>query len=452
LFIASRQPLCKDVDNNNWLDDTSDGPVSAVLVYEDDSREVLPGSAWVVVTDPAYAPQTLNVVSVWDDVYNTWLENFGLRPDVYRNGAYNTDYKPHFATDVFPTLNAAHMQRWNTNLPDQAIKGHERISALGEGKPNFDVMKYIRNPDGTQKDIGSPLMPLSLGDANQSFLTVSKQQYFFLQQWAKGLAQSASPDVLGPGEQLDKNILVNCLGGRFSPGIEMTFIVRDPNLFNAEWKNPATGPFRVNADALDYSSARKDAAFLGVGYTPFRNARVQPGDLCKFMAIPWHTDYNSCATHTPAPNPGGAITEHNLYSGDVNTQLFWSWPSQRPVAVYTFQDLSANEGDLQSTMQRFSVRGPGTAATEHVDNPGCPPGSGFDAKALNVGRYQDRRDMLMNWQRIGIVIQGPAIDGYPEHFDPNYYLEVQSLFEHDYSNLVVIWPNSVDDEAYPARN
>ncbi|WP_208139618.1 hypothetical protein, partial [Shewanella algae] len=42
----------------------------------------------------------------------------------------------------------------------------------------------------------------------------------------------------------------------------------------------------------------------------------------------WHTDYNSCATHTPAPNPGGVITESNIYGGNINTSLFWSWPAQ----------------------------------------------------------------------------------------------------------------------------
>lgn len=445
------QLLCTDVDNDNWLDDASDGPVTAVLVFDDGSKRAIEGSAWVVVTDPAFAPQTLNVVKLWDDIYNTWLENFNLQPDIFSNGKYNPDYKPYFPDDVFPTLNAAHMQMWNTNLPEQAIAAHQRIKALTEQKPPFNIMMFIRNPDGSQNFTGAPLMPLSLGDANQAFLTVSRQQYFFMQQWSNGMSVGAKARPLGAGEQLDKTILVNCLGGRFSPGIDLTFIVRDTNLYNADWNNPAIGPFRINAEALDYSKASKNTPFLGVGYIPLRTNPVQPGDLCKFMAIPWHTDYNSCATHTPSPNPGGKLTEQNVYSGTVNTTLFWSWPAQRPVAVYTFQDLEANNGNLQATQQRYSVRGEGTAAVDGMDNKDCGP-DGFDPAAANVGRYQNRKNFLSAWMNIGTVIQGPAIDGYAEGFDPDYYLEVESLFEKDESNLVVFWPNVVDDEVHPPKN
>jgi hypothetical protein len=65
--------------------------------------------------------------------------------------------------------------------------------------------------------------------------------------------------------------------------------------------------------------------FLTEGYVPLRKSDlpdVEPGDTSKFMSVPWHTDYNSCATHNPDPNPVN------------NTTLFWSWPAQRPVAVH----------------------------------------------------------------------------------------------------------------------
>lgn len=458
------QSLCKDVDNDNWLDDTGDGPVTAVLVFEDGTQQAIEGSAWVVSTDPAYAPQTLNAVSLWDDVYNTWLENSNLRPDIYANGGYNSSYQPYFEDDVFPTLNAAHMQMWNTNLPSNAIAAHKNMRTLTADHPPIDVMQFIRNPDGTENAKGAPLMPLSLGDAGESFLTLSEQQYFFMDQWNKGISATEAQVQLGAGEQLDKTILVNCLGGRFSPGIDLTFIVRDVHLYNQNWTNPAIGPFRVNAQALDYTTAAQDQPFLGVGYTPLRTDMVEPGDLCKFMAIPWHTDYNSCATHTPDPNPAipssgdpgvnHAITNTNAFSGTVNTTLFWSWPAQRPVAVYTFDDLMSNTQQGQLPKQRYSVRGEGTAAQENLDAPaGCPFSKpSFDSKAMNVGRYQDRRNMLTEWVKIGTIMQGPAIEGYPEDFDTDYYLEVESLFDRDDSNKVIFWPNTVTDEVYPPEN
>ncbi|MBO2601093.1 LodA/GoxA family CTQ-dependent oxidase [Shewanella algae] len=447
--------LDMDVDNNNWLDDTADGPVTAVLLFDDGSYQALENSAWVVSTDPAYAPQTLNVVSLWDDIYTTWVEAFNLNPGLYQNNAYNPEYVPDFAQDIQPILRAASMQMWNTNLPDSAIKSHRQIDKLTKDKPQFDIMSFMRKPSADENnhlEDGSPMMPLSLGDANKSFLTLSNSQYFLMQQWAKGLCSTSAPSMTTPlneGEALDRAVLMNCLGGRFSPGIDLTFIVRDTKLYNSDWQNPNIGPFRINRQPLNYALATKGSPFLGVGYVPLRSHPVQPGDLCKFMAIPWHTDYNSCATHTPAPNPGGVITESNIYGGNINTSLFWSWPAQRPVAVYTYEDV-AKRNDNTLPLQRYSVRGQGTSASGQQLT--------FDAQgklnnspASNVGRYQDRHGILNNWQNIGVVIQGAAIDGYPAHLDPNYYLEVQSGFSQDDSNLVMPWDNTVTDPVYPPK-
>lgn len=436
--------LKMDVDNDNWLDDTADGPVSAVLIFEDGSVREVEGSAWVVATDPAYAPQTLNIVSLWDNVYTTWLEKLELDTGIYSAGAYQQEFAPEYSTDVFPMLNAAHMQMWNTSLPEKAINAHKQVFALTEEAPGFPILTFIRNPNvQDQIEVGAPLMPLSLGDFAKSFLTITTTQYFFMEQWVAGKCVGASPVKLSPGEALDKTILVNCLGGRFSPGIDLTFIVTDPNFYNKNWKDPAIGAFRVNAKKLEYRNVTPDVPVLGVGYIPLRTDPVEPGDLCKFMSVPWHTDYNSCATHTPAPNPGGELTEENEYSGRVNTSLFWSWPAQRPVSVYTFKDLASNGGALPR--QRYSVRGKGTAAVKKE-------GPTFDAVAMNVGRYQERVEMLTNWDRIGVVLQGAAIDGYEEGYDNSYYLEVESLFEKDESNLVVPWPNTVTDKVYPPKD
>ena len=74
-------------------------------------------------------------------------------------------------------------------------------------------------------------------------------------------AADAGPG-LGPGEYLDKVVLQNCLGGRFSPGIDLTFIVRDPtsNLYIEDWQTSA-GPFRIKpAAARLQRRAKRQAA------------------------------------------------------------------------------------------------------------------------------------------------------------------------------------------------
>ncbi len=232
-------------------------------------------------------------------------------------------------------------------------------------------------------------------------------------------------------------MLTNCLGGRFSPGIDLTFVVRDTAFFDPRLAR--SHHRRVSASTPRRSTTRrptKDQPFLGVGYIPERDqTRVEPGDVCKFMALPWHTDYNSCATHLPDPNPGGDITNPNQIFDGRNTTLLWSWPAQRPVSVYKYQDLVASNGKLPQ--QRFSVRGEGTQTIPGPNNGVYPvkpgpegPGAGPDGSFFQmqqVGRFQERADMLEHWQEIGTVVQGPAIEGYPSTFDQSYFLEVASL-------------------------
>jgi hypothetical protein len=244
--------------------------------------------------------------------------------------------------------------------------------------------------------MGPPLMPGSLGDSNQDFLVISKTQYFFLQQWFNDNYDSEPGPALGPGEYLDKVVLQNCLGGRFSPGIDLTFTVRDPNLYIKDWRT--AGPFRILPKPLAYNGVRKGRPLLTEGYVPLHtgNAGAEPGDISKFMAIPWHTDYNSCATHPPTDTP----TE--------GTTLFWSWPAQRPVAVYP---ALLNPTGPPPTKQLWSVRGPGTESPYPQD----------------WGRYQERIDIIHNWHRIGVVIQGNVIDG--GKYGAGVYLEVESRLD-----------------------
>ncbi|MES2674013.1 MAG: LodA/GoxA family CTQ-dependent oxidase [Pseudomonadota bacterium] len=456
-------PLKGDVNNNNWLDDTADGPVSAFLVFDDGSTKTVDGSAWVISADPSYAPQTTNVVTLWDDLYCTWLEKLKLQPSIYNNH-YQTDYKVDFATEVYPIFRAASLQKWNTSLPARAISKHDQVGKITAGWDEFKIMNFIRDPNRDEADqSSSATMPLSLGDAGKSFLSPTTAQYFFLKQWSQGQYAAADDALtnqpLGLGEALDKTILFNCLGGRFSPGIEMSFIVRDINLYQQEWaKHSNGGPFRINARALDYSKASQDSPFLGVGYIPLRSESVEPGDLSKFMALPWHTDYNSCATHTPNPNPGGdvdmSVLKQDWKEGmpAFNTLLYSSWPAQRPVAVYTYEDVVANNGQL--ARPRFSVRGEGTAITNTIIEPATLTASAsweFSLGAEQVGRYQDRQQFLLNWHRIGVVMQGPAIvrdPGAPKICN-DFYLEVASEFATDKSNLVEPWRNTVIDKLYP---
>jgi hypothetical protein len=427
-------PLNQDVNNDQWFDDTSDGPVSATVVFDDDSRAEVQG-AWVTTTDPAYAPQIRNIVTCWDDIYDCWVREHGLAPDVYdgKKGGYQNSYQPTFEDQIAPIFRSSALQRWTTNVSDRGAAAHQRIAEItAQDNPlSTDLAgltPIFRDPfDPDHKN--TTQMPLHLGDANDAFLTLRKTQHFFLQQWSKGVGhfRPDSGKQLGEGEKLDKTALVNCLGGRFSPGIDFTFIIRETNIFIPKWQTSGKGPFRIWATSLNYAAAdNATTPLLTAGYVPRHVEHgLEPGDLSKFMAVPWHTDYNSCATHLPDPNPPG------------NRTLIWSWPTQRPVAVYAATDISRSEPPGQGPVyelgaQRWSIRGDGTDAIDPE----------------NWGRYQDRHDMLDNWHRIGVVMQATAIDSQPLLQEANgqaqvkdWYLEAGSHLDDTGNTPVVPFPN-----------
>ncbi|PPV08759.1 hypothetical protein XBLMG947_3625 [Xanthomonas bromi] len=118
--------------------------------------------------------------------------------------------------------------------------------------------------------------------------------------------------------------------------------------------------------------------------------------------------------------------------------MFWSWPAQRPVAVYAAEDVSwgsdsaPDDDPVDSWIlgtQRWSVRGTGT------DSP----------LAENWGRYQVRLDMLENWSRIGTILQAPQIDRpkskNTQAWSLQWYLEVGSQLRDTGLTPVEPFPN-----------
>ena len=416
-------PLTGDLNNAGWFDDAGDGPVSATLIFEDESITPVFG-AWVICGDPGFAPQIRNVVSVWDDVFDVWVRELALQPEIYdpKAAAFNPDYQPDFEAQIRPIFRAANLQRWTTNLPKMALRAHDAVDAISAtDEPNRTIMaglNFIRNPNlPAELNIGVPLMPLSVGDAGTSFLTVTKTQYFFLEQWSKSNFVSDKGSELGAGEMLDMASLSNCLGGRFVPGIEVSYTVRCEDLYMNDWRESGAGPFRVKHKLLNYAQVDPKNPFLTGGWIPKHNMLdgLEPGDISKFMSIPWQTDYNSCSIHQPSINTLGV----NHTNGNETT-LYWSWPSQRPDSVYVATEVVNNV----LPQQKWAIRGPGTYA--------------LDPKSAST--FQKALQSVIDWDRLGIVIQGTAIEG--DDYDPEYYLEVQARFDDaaNADNPVLMWP------------
>jgi hypothetical protein len=419
-----------DLNNVSWFDSAADGPVSVTVHFDKGPSENAKGG-WVVCGDPGYAPQIRNVVSVWDDVYDTFVRELKLQPDLYskskskkeKGKVYNPSYLPNFAQEIRPVFIACNLTRWTANLPEMALRAHTAVDAISaKDDPNRTIMaalNFLRDPNKDETNIGAPLMPLSLGQAGTSFLTVTKTQYFLLEQWSKNKFNKDSKVKLGPGELLDMASLSNCLGGRYVPGIEVSYTVRCKDIYVQDWQTSGDGPFRIKHFPLSYKKLEYTKPYLKSGWIPLHGMTdgLQPGDISKFMATPWQTDYNSCSIHATAINTDGVNK-----SNGAETTLYWSWPAQRPDAVYVAEEVINNV----LPKQKWSVRGAGTYAI----NP------------ASAATFQDPLLSVQAWDKIGIVVQGTNIDIEGNSFTPDLYLEVQSQLTNpgDATDPVPEWP------------
>jgi hypothetical protein len=238
-------------------------------------------------------------------------------------------------------------------------------------------------------------------------MSVTHTQYRLLEQWAEGDFQSDLPngfDPLNPplpreledcplAEQpglLDRAALDACMGGPFHPGIEATWIMRRPSLYSA--------PFRLRVK----SSPQEPPQDFGEVLTPDVALALDgplsagdPGDLTRWMAVPWQSDAASCGAPEETPLPT------------------W-WPARVPNHVMSeavYRRIVDTAGTPEDRVALFKVR--------------------QDWLRHLRPRYRDRIiDMVTLWPDIGIIEERPgAADASNLGLPPRLYAETGSRFE-----------------------
>jgi hypothetical protein len=362
-------------NNDGWWDDTSDGPVFATVVLTSGER-IEASAAWVIVAPPKYAPELANMVTLYDTIFDVAVRFQGARPDIYENGFWRTGangYHPSFESDIKPIFDRAAGYVWVTAIP---TKPHRfDVEKLGDPSPALNEFRQfyldaIRPPGGEnvilRPSSGTTMMPYLAGDdalgaddpagaaqATSKYLRLTDTQYFMLQQWADGHFEPGAREERHVGQRLTRAVLENCVGGAFSPGIEMTWISRNPRVYSA--------PFRLKA--------RHDIPDpLSLGFDP--EAGLEPGDVCRYMALPWQADFNECS------------------SQPVSGRVLWWWPAQRPEFIHV-----PNEGDQ-------SARQDGDEVFD-VQTPWI--GTDYDQNAGDYISFDDNVQMVMNWSKLGFV-------------------------------------------------
>jgi len=422
-----------------------DAALSAVSVPVNDP-------AWVIVGYPRYAPELVDVVTMDDVVYDLSLRYFAFDTYMYgippfrrdvpihgslqlwrKDATYNSNYYPYFWQEVWPLISRPYYYQFVMDF-DPLTGGDPHETARGSSGnmdpnfisiPPFDgenpvdrenrrqrrlfVYHMLRKPGGENRltTYGSKIepdphpyaMPYLCGDNPLSnpgaskFLRLTDTQLFILRQWADGKfineqTENLPPLPEKPGVELDRGALGNALGGAFCPGAEACWIVRNPAIYSSAYRiNQASytaGGLSLPAVVANKSNDNAVAANMAAG--------LEPGDITKYDALPWQSDFNECSTQ---PIEITYEDWNEIYPDSVGdpvkpiTQLTYWWPVHRPMEVttylggtnYTFGPWSptaqTHVGDLQMVTEwaslgfilRNPTATPGQNQTEFVNVP-----------------------------------------------------------------------------------
>ncbi len=370
-------PVPTYANNDHWFDDVSDGPVRAEIEFNTPTGpQKVPSEqivdAWVLVGPPDFAPDIGNLVSLWDTLSDVAVQFIPISPqdgrfdeyapgkglkrlklmkaDFAKPGGFTT-YKVSFRQEIYPivqrVLNYSYVHKnavgRHTSFPwDQMA---EPLSPAN--KPTKDTFfGWIRPTLGMTRPsdpslLSTPYMPKLLGDEAEedpsrgiaatdprTFLMLTALQYAQLIHWWKGNFEKdgwpadnkpaslpAPPSDVRP-EGLDRAAAESCVGGAFYPGIEVSWLIRNPKVYGDFW-----GPFRIDPWDRDPTTGKINLDGSGtpkakeIAYGT-DTIKLRAGFFSQQMALPWQADFMDCAIET-----------HDAGLGPME---FGWWPAQRP--------------------------------------------------------------------------------------------------------------------------
>ncbi|WPB76050.1 LodA/GoxA family CTQ-dependent oxidase [Archangium violaceum] len=402
------------VNNDHWFDDMSDGPVSAEITYTEGGKTQtvkLEGSegAWLMVAPPDFGPTVGNVVRLFDTMWDLAVRvkdvplpasdgffDKGLfarlkqqRADWSTTTHSFQTYKPSFRLEVFPILERALGHR-HVHNPEASKAFHATLAGVEQDLGSVASVKgqrlrktifnYLRDPfSATLEPL---LMPKGLGDGYRDeapdegmkkgyFMTLTRVQYGLLARWSEGQfeedwdaakARAIDPDI-SPGG-VDRAALENAVGGPFFPGIDCSWLVRQPELYAA--------PFRIKHSGTVFPTTAK----LAIG----------PGFFSQQMALPWQADFYQCKKQFFEPK---SFTKDN-FQGDGMYHMWWA--AHRPDDVY------AKKGDIQMVPW---TRGLDAVAEVEAKKPEIKNSAPEGTSAVEMAMYIQ---MQQNWWKLGFVI------------------------------------------------
>jgi len=350
LLVFGGSGLARSVDgidpvevsnNDGWHDDSSDGPIEAKVTLA--GREIPVEGAWAVVAMPNYAPALKSVRTVYDLLFDLAIAwGFEAPP---AQVSFTRHIAPIFRRlTALQWVNAGIAAEFGVGQTYEAGALLPKLADASEGNREFrrQIHRRFRNPATGVSGLGGKLWPPLYGDNweglnNQeadvtmriadTMHALSPTQLGWLAKWAEGgflddHATAPPPpgslDEVSPAERpaaLDRAALDFCLADSFHPGIELTWILRRRSLWSG-WMRLRRRP--AGQAEPDYGATMEARAALA---EPGPLSASGPGDLTRWMAVPWQTDAVSC-----------------LYGYDnykTSTTLPSFWPARVPNQVLT---------------------------------------------------------------------------------------------------------------------
>jgi L-Lysine epsilon oxidase N-terminal/L-lysine epsilon oxidase C-terminal domain len=238
-----------------------------------------------------------------------------------------------------------------------------------------------------------PLMPLLCGDnplsntAPAKFLRLTDYMLFVLKQWADGnfineidegwlksppytpyLPYPTTPPNTGP--ELDRGVMSNVLGGAFCPGGEAAWIIRNPAIYWAPYRIKAdrsVSDFLQSAAQVNQShSVRHDFTFNvedPLNQDSDFVTGLQPGDVTKYSALPWQSDFNECTTNdNDVTYANWNVTYPDSENDDVlrKQSKIWTtmwWPAHRPLQYGSLLSQDIKDPDNTQVVQWMNWSG-----------------------------------------------------------------------------------------------
>jgi L-Lysine epsilon oxidase N-terminal/L-lysine epsilon oxidase C-terminal domain len=300
------KPPTTFANNDGWHDDTSDGTVRAIVNFPGRAVEAEP--AMLAVTPPNFAPGFHGVVTMDDVVRDLFSREFAMsvpqRPDFWEH------IHPIFARlaaqeAVNAGLHFLFGPGSPTDFSDPAVLAKLADTSAAARPFRERLFAWFRAPNVEPAE--PKKLPPFYGDTFDEVVTIGRVglsltalQYSWLRQWAAGdftagpqpAPLPAAIEALPLAEQpraLDRAPLVDCLGGPFHPGIELTWTLRAPSV----WERPYR--LRLLPEGEDVRMEYGDTLTPAVALAPDGPLRAcGPGTLTWWLGVPWQTDEASC--------------------------------------------------------------------------------------------------------------------------------------------------------------